>query len=40
MNEHDKLELVDLGDAKEETKQFTPGNEPDEMVGIGRNDLG
>lgn len=39
MNE-DILDLVDLGDAKEETRQFTPGDEPDELVGIGRNPLG
>jgi hypothetical protein len=32
--------LIDLGDAKVETRQVAPGAKPDELVGIGRKSAG
>ena len=34
------VEMIDLGDAKVETRQVAPGSQPDELVGIGRKSAG
>ena len=36
----DSIDVIDLGDAKVQTREALPGAQPDDLVGIGRKKAG